>query len=208
MRLSLSRRSKRAGDRENERGTELVELTLVFPLLIFLVMGMLDAGVAFKTKLEVVQATRQAARIGSAFGDDDFADQEALLAALSVVPDYVNIGPDNTNGPRLDFIVFYRADAADGNPTTACRSGSVSNLCLHMTRAEVEAFITSYEADPLADPPHAVREWDNRPDDPENLLSLGVYMEATQPSFTGVFNSLTEWNVDGKTVMRTEPLID
>lgn len=194
--------------REGERGTELVELTLVLPLLIFLAMGMLDAGFAWKTKLEVVQATRQAARIGSAYGDDEFSDQEALLAAMSVIPEYVNIDPGNTNGPRLDFIVFYRADATDGDPTNACKSGSVNNLCLHMTRAQVETFLTDYAADPLADPPHVVREWDNRPVQPQNLQALGVYIEATQPSFTGVLETLQTWEVSGKTVMRTEPLVE
>ncbi len=202
------RRKPEDSSRRSERGTELVEITLVLPLLVFLVMGMLDAGMAWKTKLEVVQATRQGARIGSAFGDDEFADQEAVLAAMSVIPDYVNIDVDNTNGPRLNFIVLYRADANDGEPTDACKAGSVNDLCLHLTRAQVEQFLLDYAADPLADPPHLVREWDNRPVQPQNLQSLGIYIEATQPSFTGVFEALQTWDVTAKTVMRTEPLVE
>lgn len=207
--MRFRRRNGRTDEsRKNERGTELVEITLVLPLLIFLVMGMLDAGVAWKTKLEVVQATRQGARIGSAFGNDPLADQEALLAAMSVIPEYVNVDPNSTT-PRLEYIVLYRADAANGEPTNGCKTGpSVDNLCLRLSRAQVETFLAAYAADPLSNHLAAMDRWEVRPDDPELLESLGVYIQATQPSFTGIFESIQTWDIKGKTVMRTEPLIE
>lgn len=196
---------RRLGRRRNgERGVELVELTLVLPLLIFLGMGMLDAGMAWKSKAEVVQATRQGARVGSAFKDDPRSDQEALLAITAVIPEYLNLDPGDTISARLDYIVIYKADAANGEVPADCKNPIGTHTdCTHLTRAEVETFLTDYAGDPLA--LHLPRSWTNRPIQPEFLDSLGIYIQATQPSFTGVFESLTTWTVTGSTVMRTEP---
>lgn len=195
----------RAKKRNGERGVELVELTLVLPLLILLCMGMLDAGMAWKSKAEVIQATRQGARVGSAFKDDPYSDQEALLAITSVIPDYLNIAPGDTTSTRLDYIVIYKADDANGEVPTACKSPGVHTDCTHLTRTDVENFLTAYASKPSD--LHQVRSWTNRPVQPEFLDSLGIYIQATQPSFTGVFDSVTTWTITGSTVMRTEPEI-
>jgi Flp pilus assembly protein TadG len=191
--------------RNGERGAELVELTLVLPLLILLGMGMLDAGMAWKSKVEVVHATRQGARVGSAFKDDPRSDQEALLAITAVIPEYLNLDPGDTISARLDYIVIYKADAADGQVPAACKNPGTYADCTHLTRTDVETFLTEYAGDPSA--LHLTRSWTNRPLEPANLDSLGVFIQATQPSFTGVFESLTTWTVTGSTVMRTEPEI-
>lgn len=193
-------------NRKSERGTELVELTLVVPLLIFLVFGMLDAGMAFKSRMEVVQATRQGARVGSSFGDDPDSDQEALLALTSVIPTYLNIAAGDTTSARLSYVVIYRADTVDGDVPPQCKDpGNHAGLCTHLERAEVEQFLLDYAADPTAN--HLPRTWTSRPTEPENLKSLGIFVEAEQPSFTGVFEALQSWTVTGRTVMRTEPEI-
>lgn len=191
--------------RNGERGTELVELTLVLPLLIFLGMGMLDAGMAWKSKAEVVQATRQGARVGSAFKDDPRSDQEALLAITAVIPEYLNLAPGDTSSARLEYIVIYKADAADGVVPSACKNPGTYADCTHLTRSDVETFLSDYASNPTG--LHLTRSWDNRPTEPEFLGSLGIYIEATQPSFTGVFETLSTWTVNGSTVMRTEPEI-
>jgi len=47
-----------------ERGAALVELTIVMPLLIVLVFGMIDFGIAFADYQNVRSGTREAARLG------------------------------------------------------------------------------------------------------------------------------------------------
>ena len=72
--------------RRRERGAVAVEMAIVVPVLVLLAFGMLEFGLALKTKLTISQAVNQATRHATVLGTDDFADVEildALTAGLS-----------------------------------------------------------------------------------------------------------------------------
>lgn len=79
----MNRRRKR----NRERGAVLVELTMVVPILMTLVLGMFEVGMAWSASQSVVQASRSGARTVSQLGTYAYADQEALRAVLSTFGD-------------------------------------------------------------------------------------------------------------------------
>jgi len=89
-----------------ERGATLVEASLVFPILILIVMGTLEIGLAFKDYLTVSYISREGARLGALAGDDPDADCTILRG----------IGGLATQGDltRIDEIQIYKADPGTG----------------------------------------------------------------------------------------------
>jgi len=68
-----------------ERGAALVEFTLVAALLLTILFGIAEFGLAFRDWLTVTSASRAGARVGSAAGQDSAADilvLEAVEAAM------------------------------------------------------------------------------------------------------------------------------
>jgi TadE-like protein len=97
---------KRGGSRR-ERGTALIEMALIFPMLIVILVGIFEVGGAFRDMLTASNAVRDGVRILTAKGDDVDADCSALLAAVDTL----------TLAGRfedLDRIEIYKADA-NGN---------------------------------------------------------------------------------------------
>jgi hypothetical protein len=84
-RLGHGRRS----DGGRERGAVLVEAAVIFPLLIFIVLGICEYGLAYRNALTVSSASRAGARTASAlarnanFGADS---RDAVAAALTALP--------------------------------------------------------------------------------------------------------------------------
>ncbi len=93
--------------RAKERGATLVEAALVFPILILIVMGTLEIGLAFKDYLTVSYISREGARLGALAGDDPAADCAILRG----------IGGLATSGDlaRIDEIQIFKADEGSGN---------------------------------------------------------------------------------------------
>ena len=132
--LPRARRHAKAGHgnagrhgKARQRGAILVELALVAPVLMLIVTGMLEIGMAWNDSLTVVQATRQGARVGSHFGDDMEADRQALLAVTSV------LSPEELN--RVEYIVIYDASGS-GQVPDPCRTASRS-YCNRYTSTEL-----------------------------------------------------------------------
>lgn len=64
-RLSLTRTRHQAVGPTSERGQSLVEFSLILPIFLFLLLIMLEFGLAFNHKLTIGIATREGARTGS-----------------------------------------------------------------------------------------------------------------------------------------------
>jgi Flp pilus assembly protein TadG len=62
-----------------QRGAALVEAALVFPILILIVMGTIEIGLAFKDYLTVSYISREGARLGALAGADSEADCAILV---------------------------------------------------------------------------------------------------------------------------------
>jgi len=68
--------------RGHERGATLIEASLVMPIMIMIMIGTMELGLAFKDYLTVSFAGREAARVGALAGNDSDADCHIITAAM------------------------------------------------------------------------------------------------------------------------------
>ena len=92
-----------------ERGAALIEFAFVVPLLLAILLGTAEFGLAFKERLAISAATERGARIGATVGIEPEADYLILSSTLAGLLDEIN--PSN-----LTNIIIYEADAS-GNMT-------------------------------------------------------------------------------------------
>lgn len=88
-----------------QRGAVVVELAMVVPLLVLLVFGMLEFGLAFKDKLTMAHAVNQATRSATVLGTDAASDLMVLQAFQA--------GLSGATG--LDTVAYVDVFKADGN---------------------------------------------------------------------------------------------
>lgn len=100
---------RRHGD--GERGSIIVELAIVVPLLMTLLLGMFEITMAWRVTQTMVQGTRTAARTATQLGDNDKADQAALKAIEA------SFGDDSENIIRV--VIWEVPQDASGFPTVA-----------------------------------------------------------------------------------------
>ena len=69
----------------SERGAELVEFAMVAPILIFIIAGIVDFGMMFRTYEAVTNAAREGARVGvlPGYADADVQNRVDLYLAAS-----------------------------------------------------------------------------------------------------------------------------
>jgi Flp pilus assembly protein TadG len=67
------------GGRARERGAELVEFALVLPLLLIIIMGIIDFGLAFQRYEIITNAAREGARLGSLQASYSVSDIQARV---------------------------------------------------------------------------------------------------------------------------------
>jgi hypothetical protein len=89
-----------------EHGATLVEMAIVLPLLLLLVLGLMEIGLAFKSYLSVSSAARDGSRMAAVMGRDALADCETLKAVATVLEasgeldalEYIDIFDAGTDG--------------------------------------------------------------------------------------------------------------
>lgn len=106
-----------------QRGATIIEAALVFPLLILIIMGIMEIGLAFKDYLTVSYISREAARVGALAGNDADADCSILRG----------IGTVATAGDltRIDSIQIFKANVngVQGVTNVAVFDGGDPSLC-------------------------------------------------------------------------------
>ncbi len=189
--------------RGRERGAVIVELAMVVPILMTLVLGMYEIGMAWGASQTVVQASRSGARTVSQLGTFGAADQQAVLAVLATFENDVadiqriiifdaSAGPDlpaacdTTFSPSgEDCNVYVAADfAAAGDPlhfdqndtSSGCGTGASRNWCPDGDRSHSQVTATE----------------------------VGVFVEFEAERASGLFGS-QPFNITRTTVMRIEP---
>jgi TadE-like protein len=110
--------------RVSERGTALIEFTLVASLLFTLLFGIIEFGLAFRDRLTISNASQGAARVGSSLGDNDDADYEMLRSLEQSLGTLANSGVD-----IVRYVDVFAANSA-GNPISGC-PGSKCNRYLY-----------------------------------------------------------------------------
>jgi Flp pilus assembly protein TadG len=107
---------------EGERGQSLVEFSMIVPLFLLLLLGLLELGFAFDHLITLSYASREGARTGSALasgsklGDCTQVDEYVVSAVQRVLD-----SPGSPVAGHLGDVTeirIYRADAA-GNETSA-----------------------------------------------------------------------------------------
>jgi Flp pilus assembly protein TadG len=174
-----------------EQGATLVEAALLMPILILLVFGIIEFGMAFKDSLSVSSATRSGARTATAeprtasYATDTAA---AVAKVLSALP---------SNGPQQLWI--YKADSNgmpdSGNFTAQC------NVCvIYNWDPTTRAWNTSA---PVRN------NWPATGTGGQNACSstadsVGIWLKANHKMVTGLFGSAM--TLTDHTVMRLEPM--
>ncbi|MFV2000320.1 MAG: TadE/TadG family type IV pilus assembly protein [Acidimicrobiia bacterium] len=109
---------------DSQRGVVLVEMALVAPILILLVIGIMEFGLAFRDRLTVSNGTQSAGRVAAALGNSDDSD----MAVLQAVEQSLGILP-GSGGGIIKHVQIWKSNGA-GAPVTACGAvGSGGSNC-------------------------------------------------------------------------------
>lgn len=98
----------------SESGSALVEFAMVAVVLLMIVFGIVEFGLAFRNRLTMANSSQSASRVAAALGNDQSADYETLLAlaqSLDTLPS-AGIG-------IVKAVDIYEADGS-GNPLSSC----------------------------------------------------------------------------------------
>ena len=101
-------------DRNRERGAAIVEMAFIVPLLLMLVFGIVEFGIAFRDRLTVGNASQSAARVLTAMGQDLSSD----IAVLQSMEQTLANLPSGGVG-IVSHVDLYRANNA-GQPASGC----------------------------------------------------------------------------------------
>lgn len=192
----MIRRRKEA----DERGAVLVELAIILPFMLLMVLGMVEAGMAWRDTISVTSAARQGARVTSHLGQDLNADREGLYAVQAVLGDLAD---------DIELVIIYNANG-DGTVPSQCMDESRSTGSVHCNR------YTTAMLDDLSDDNKwgcqagsYDRTWcpDDRDDKAETADHIGVYVQFRHGYTTGVFPG-DDVLIGRHTVMRIEPELD
>lgn len=183
-------RDDRAAARlQDDRGAAMVELAIMATVLLTLVFGVFETGMAWSDSQLVTQATRAGARSVSQLGVNTQADSFAVQTIEAALGD---LGDDVTR------IVIYDASASDGAMSTACAAAPPPGIAGQCSVYDQTHFGT-YGA------------WSDgawAPSDRDNDLTtgdyLGVAVEVDRPFITGFLDG-TSFTIVDTTVMKIEP---
>lgn len=167
----------------------MVELAIVATVLLTLVFGVFETGMAWSDGQLVTQAARTGARSVSQLGVNPQADS---FAVQSIEAALGNLGDDVTR------IVIYDASANDGAMPSACDAAfppGVAGQCSVYDQSDFGTYGSWIDG-----------AW--APADRDNSLAtgeyLGVTVEVDRPFITGFLGG-TSFTIIDTTVMRIEP---
>jgi len=98
----------------NQSGAALVEMAIALPLLVLLVFGIVEFGLAFQDRLTVSNGTQSAGRVAAALGNQEDAD----IAILQAVEQSLGILP-NSGGDVISFVQIWKSN---GSGVGTCRA--------------------------------------------------------------------------------------
>lgn len=167
-----------------ERGATLVEMAIVLPLLLLLVLGLMEFGMAFKSYLSVSAAARDGARMTSVMARNALADCETLKAVAA------DLGPAGSLGGLQYVDIFEAGSNGEQNLATTNRytlSGSDPTDCAAWTQQ------------------FAGWPWGDREVDVANLDIAGVRVVMIHDWVTGFGPFKGDVTIDQDAITRLEP---
>jgi Flp pilus assembly protein TadG len=188
--------------RHDERGTALIELTIVVPILVLVVFGIIEFGTAWGNKLKVETAARGGARVGSALGATRLADYNLLQSVRSVLSD---------NGlENVDYVVVFKTTSANGAIPSGCSGAtpvSQSGKCNVYTGSQLSSLSPSqFSGTTACDTTALDKYWCPTARQSVQHLGpdyLGVWVKSNSSTLTNLFS--TPLGLESRAVMRIEP---
>ncbi len=170
----------------SSRGAVAVEFALILPILLLLVFGIIEFGLAFKDNLTLASATRAGARTASASAKaTDFKDVVGAAMSRAIT----GIDPDD-----IETLLVYKA-RPDGLPVSGTNS-SCSDFCYRYVWDDTDK---RFEASASPDWPGVEHDACAR-----TAHSVGIYLQMKHEYLTGLFPG--DLTLSNRTVMRFEPL--
>lgn len=125
---AVGRRRARARAR-GERGVVMVELALICPVLLLLLYGMAEYGMAFRDKANLSAAVRAGARVGASDRNSRLADYDVLQTLAAA-----------TAKMTVDYVVIFKANSQPSGALPAACATFVdqAGLCNVYTGAEMK----------------------------------------------------------------------
>jgi Flp pilus assembly protein TadG len=118
-------------------GATLVEMALLVPVLILLVAGTLDLGLAWRSGIAAATATRAGARVGSSLGNDNQADVSILTTLKASLSSAGLLS-------AVTWVIIYQSTDTSGALPAACLAGTASSGCVRVSGANFRAMLDTY----------------------------------------------------------------
>ena len=187
------------GRRDRDSGAVLIETALIGIVLLTLLFGVIEFGLAWRDDLSVSSATRAGARTGSNAGDDRMADYNILQALRG--------GLARFSSDEILSIVVYESTTSDGKVPAECTSGaSVSGKCNVYTAADLTRPTTDFGGTTACAGSSPDRFWcplDRETDQDVGPAYVGVWIKVRHAYLTELFGSGV--TITDSAVMRAEP---
>jgi len=195
------RRARRGPD--GERGAVLVEFSMVALIIVTLVAGSYDYGMAWRTGLEVTEASRTGARVGSGQGKElnaDFSLLSGLRSALS------------SSGllAQVQRVVIFQSTADNGRvPADCITTTGTGTACNALTGQQLRDMPTSIGTGTLTSTgclsASAIKKWCPTTRNNTQLTAqyMGVWVQVRHDYLFRLIGTSTL--IEKTTVMRLEP---
>lgn len=125
---------------QNDRGAVLVEAAICIPLLLLIILGAVEAGLAWEAKSSSVSGVRSGVLRAATGGGDADTDLRILQAVVG------EVGADNTD--RIEWVMVFDASGDPAQNFQACAAGATTG-CVVYDRAFL-ADVATTTADPTA----------------------------------------------------------
>jgi Flp pilus assembly protein TadG len=117
--VRMARVCKSKSESESERGAVAVEFALLLPILVALLLGIMEFGLAYNAQITVTGAAREGARTMAVENDPAAARRAARAAARALDPaladGQIAIGPAScAAGGTATVVITYQLDSMTG----------------------------------------------------------------------------------------------
>lgn len=201
--FSRLRARRRAGD----RGAAMTEFVFIGPVLVLLVMGVLEFGLAWRDSMTTSNALRAGARVGSNAGRDRLADYTILKSVEAAMTGGIPTA-------RIQRLIVYKATTSNSAVPSSCLavsgSGGVNGVCNVYTASDLTRPSSDFSGTTTCGGSAPDRFWCPTARQNQQALGadyLGVYMEVRYTWLTKVFpgSGLT---IRDRAIMRLEPRLE
>lgn len=189
--ITLGRARRRAaGERRRDDGAVAVEAALIFPVLVLLIFGTIEFSLLLRDYVTVNSTVRAGARVASA--------QPRQVNFAQNTADAIETSGSAMPKNNIDFVYIYLANNK-GYPGAA----GVTNFSACPGTRCVK-FVWNDALGRFNDDASGSWPYTSINACPGEAQAVGVYMQATHPTLTGLFAS--KFTVSDRAVMQFEPM--